>query len=78
MILELTKMQKDMLIGKLQDFYFDAYHEQLGLIGAENFYAFIMKECAPLIYNLALRDAKQVTEQQLASLIEELDVLEKQ
>ncbi|WP_010631254.1 DUF2164 domain-containing protein [Sporolactobacillus vineae] len=75
--MELTKRQKDLLIGKLQDYYFDAYHEQLGLIGAENFYSFIMEECAPLIYNRALRDARHVAEQQMASLMEELDVLEK-
>jgi Uncharacterized conserved protein len=77
MILELAKRQKDILIGKLQDYYFDAYHEQLGLIGAENFYSFIMTECAPLIYNLALKDARQIAGQQMASLMEELDVLEK-
>lgn len=75
--MELTKRQKDTVIGKIQDYYFDAYHEKLGLIGAENFYSFIMKECAPLIYNLALKDARQVAEQQAASLMEELDVLEK-
>lgn len=75
--MNLTKAQKQGLLEKLQDYYFDAYHEQLGLIGAENLLAFFIKDCAPLIYNQALKDAKFVVEQQFSSLEEELDVLEK-
>ncbi|WP_100487903.1 DUF2164 domain-containing protein [Sporolactobacillus pectinivorans] len=75
--MKISKAQKDGIIEKLQSYYFDTYHEELGLIGAENMYSFFMKECAPVIYNTALKDAKYVVEQQMASLTEELDVLEK-
>lgn len=75
-VLKLTKEQKDMLIDKLQSYYFNLYDKELGLIGAENWLSFFMKECAPVIYNQALKDAKFVVEQQFASIQEELDVLE--
>lgn len=75
--MKLSKVQKDQIIENLQSYYFDTYHEQLGLIGAENIFSFFMKECAPMIYNMALRDAKFVVDRQMSSLQEELDVLEK-
>ncbi|GGL62453.1 DUF2164 family protein [Sporolactobacillus putidus] len=75
--MNLTRTQKKELLEKLQSYYFDANHEQLGLIGAENLLTFFMNECAQLIYNQALKDARFVVERQFSSLEEELGVLEK-
>ncbi|MDD9149527.1 MULTISPECIES: DUF2164 domain-containing protein [unclassified Sporolactobacillus] len=75
--MDLTRAQKKELLDKLQSYYFDANHERLGLIGAENLLTFFMNECAPLVYNQALKDARFVVEQQFSSLDEELGVLEK-
>jgi uncharacterized protein (DUF2164 family) len=73
----LGKNQKDLIISKLQSYFYEERQEELGLIGAENLYAFFMEDIAPLIYNLALKDSRQLLEQQWASLEEELFVLEK-
>ncbi|WKB34684.1 DUF2164 domain-containing protein [Terrilactibacillus sp. S3-3] len=73
--MKLTKEEKDILITKLQSYYFNLYNKELGLIGAENWLSFFTEECAPVIYNRALKDAKFVVEQQFASIQEELDVL---
>ncbi|MFC7392803.1 DUF2164 domain-containing protein [Scopulibacillus cellulosilyticus] len=73
----LTQSQKELLINKLQGYFFSERHEELGLIGAENLLDFFLKECAPLVYNTALKDAKHVIDQQFASLEEEIYILEK-
>ncbi|RYL92201.1 DUF2164 family protein [Sporolactobacillus sp. Y61] len=75
--MELPKRQKDEMIEKLKSCYFDTYHEELGIIGAENLYSCFMEACAPYIYNQALKDVKKVTSRQFVSLEEEIDVLEK-
>ena len=73
----LSRAQKDYIISKLQSYYYEERQEDLGLIGAENLYAFIMKDIAPLVYNQALKDVRQMVERQWASMDEELYVLEK-
>ncbi|MGV3487904.1 MAG: DUF2164 domain-containing protein [Tuberibacillus sp.] len=73
----LSRAQKDFIISKLQSYYYEERQEDLGLIGAENLYAFIIDHIAPLVYNQALNDVRQMLEQQWASLDEELYVLEK-
>lgn len=73
----LNRAQKELIISKLQNYFYDERHEELGLIGAENLYAFFIDHIAPLVYNQALRDVRQMLEQQWTSIDEELYVLEK-
>ena len=73
----LSKNEKDLIISKLQSYFYEERQEELGLIGAENLYAFFIKNIAPHVYNLALKDARHMVEQQWSSLEEELYVLEK-
>lgn len=73
----LNKGQKELIISKLQSYFYEERSEELGLIGAENLYAFFIESIAPHIYNLALKDAWQMMEQQWARVEEELFVLEK-
>ena len=73
----LNKEQKDMIISKLQRYYYEERQEELGLIGAENLYAFFIKDLAPYIYNQALKDVRKMMDRQWASIDEELYVLEK-
>ncbi|WP_188497113.1 DUF2164 domain-containing protein [Pullulanibacillus pueri] len=74
----LQQKSKREVIEKLQTYFYDERGEALGLIGAENFYEFIIKEIGPHIYNRALADARQLIEQQAEALKEEMFVLEKQ
>lgn len=73
--MNLTTDQKNAIMIKLQDYFYEERSEELGRIGAENLYAFFMKELAPFIYNLAIKDAKRVIDQEWANLSEEIDVL---
>ncbi|WP_085523788.1 DUF2164 domain-containing protein [Tuberibacillus sp. Marseille-P3662] len=75
--MELKPYEKERIIEALKGYFYDERSEELGMIGAENLYAFILKEIGPLIYNRALNDASMVLERQMDSLIEEMLVLKK-
>lgn len=75
--MELKTYEKEKIIEALKSYFYDERSEELGMIGAENLYAFILKEIGPLIYNRALNDASMVLERQMDSLIEEMLVLKK-
>ncbi|MTT33117.1 DUF2164 family protein [Terrilactibacillus sp. BCM23-1] len=75
--MRLRSEQKNAIIEKLQDYYYTEHEKELGIIGAENLYDFFMKNCAPLIYDLAIEDAQGVILQQFESVREDIEVLKK-
>ncbi|MFD2616761.1 DUF2164 domain-containing protein [Terrilactibacillus laevilacticus] len=75
--MRLRSDQKTVIIQKLQDYYYQEHEKELGIIGAENLYDFFMKNCAPLIYNLAIEDIQGVILQQFESIQEDIEVLKK-
>lgn len=74
-LINIKKGTKDHILSLLQDYYYNERGEELGVIGAENLFHFIEKEIAPIVYNLAVEDAKHVIERQWQSVEEELYVL---
>ena len=40
----LSKNEKDLIISKLQSYFYEERQEELGLIGAENLYAFFYEK----------------------------------
>lgn len=73
----LNSEEKKWAIEAIQEFFYRDRGEDLGLIGAENFLQFINESLAPLIYNRAIRDVKQSILQQVETIEEAVDVLQK-
>lgn len=51
--------------------------EEIGLIASENILEFFNASLAPLVYNRAIRDVKQSVLQQMGTIEEAVDVLQK-
>ena len=64
-------------IEAIQAYYYREHGEELGIIGAENFLEFVTEELGSLFYNRAIRDVKRSVLEQVATIEEAVDVLQK-
>jgi len=77
MFLKLTTAQQELMIADIQDFFYQEREEELTEFAAERVLEFIKEDIAPHFYNAAIRDAKQIVEQQISSLEDEILTLER-
>jgi uncharacterized protein (DUF2164 family) len=56
-LLELNKDQRDLLIYRIQHYFFNERGEELGLLGATLILDFIIEQLAPIFYNQGMDDA---------------------
>ncbi|WLR42412.1 DUF2164 domain-containing protein [Bacillus carboniphilus] len=77
MHMKFPKEKKDLIIEKIQHYFYTERSEEIGLLAAENFLDFALKELGPFFYNGAIKDAQQVVEQKLTNLDEDLHSLER-
>ncbi|MFD1707599.1 DUF2164 domain-containing protein [Siminovitchia sediminis] len=74
---QLPKEKKREMIRDIQAFFLDERDEEIGEIGAEICLEFIQERLGPVFYNQGIRDARDVAEQRMQMLEEDLYALEK-
>lgn len=77
MFLKLTTAQQESMVSDIQDFFYHEREEELTEFAAERVLEFVKEQLAPHFYNAAVKDAKQVVEQQIYSLEDEILTLER-
>ncbi|WP_088103074.1 DUF2164 domain-containing protein [Halalkalibacter urbisdiaboli] len=77
MYIRLPKENKDKIISKLQDYFYNERSEEIGNLAAENLLDFVLKEIGPYFYNQGVKDAKEVFEQKMLSIEEDILSLER-
>ncbi|MBS4195413.1 DUF2164 family protein [Lederbergia citri] len=73
----LTAEKKREMIREIQQFFWEERGEEIGEIAAEAFFEFIKDRLGPVFYNAAIRDAREIAEQRMQTLEEDLYALEK-
>ncbi|MDO7907008.1 DUF2164 domain-containing protein [Paenibacillus sp. JX-17] len=74
--MQIPREQKLIISEGIQHYFQMEFGQEIGQLAAENFMDYMLKELSPYVYNQALADARQVMEQKLASLDDELYALE--
>lgn len=73
----LTKELKDHILDTLKAYFIDERDEDIGDIAAINLLDFISKEIGPHFYNLGVNDAKDMLEQKMMNLEEDIESLKR-
>jgi uncharacterized protein (DUF2164 family) len=74
---KLSKEQQQLMISDIQSFFSQERDEEITEFAAERVLDFIKESLAPHFYNAAVQDARNVLEQQYASLEDEILTLER-
>jgi uncharacterized protein (DUF2164 family) len=74
---KLTKEQQQIMISNIQYFFSEERDEEISEFAAERVLDFVKESLAPHFYNAAVKDIKQVVEQQFSSLEDEILTLER-
>ncbi|WP_053363133.1 DUF2164 domain-containing protein [Bacillus sp. FJAT-27251] len=77
MFYKLSKEQQQRMISDIQTFFSQERDEEITEFAAERVLDFIKESLAPHFYNAAVQDARNVLEQQYASLEDEILTLER-
>jgi uncharacterized protein (DUF2164 family) len=75
--IKLPKEQKAEIIRSVQAYFVDERSEEIGELAADQFIDFMIKELSPYIYNKAIGDARQLMNEKLSQIDDELYTLEK-
>ncbi|GGF33375.1 hypothetical protein GCM10010954_35680 [Halobacillus andaensis] len=73
----LTKEQREYMIDRVQAYFELERDEQLGDLAADQLLEFMVKELGPFMYNKGIYDARQMVEQKVLNLDEDLLSLER-
>jgi uncharacterized protein (DUF2164 family) len=65
------------MISEIQRFFDEERNEEIGVIAAENAFEFFKDTLGPHFYNEAIKDARQLIEQRMNVMEEEMFALEK-
>lgn len=76
-IIEFSKEEKDIIIAKVQRYFEDELHQELGKFDAEFLTDFFSEEIGAYFYNRGLNDAKTVLENKLLDISDALYEIEK-
>ena len=77
MYLKLSNENKEQIKDYVKDYFYQERSEEIGDLAVENLLDFILKEIGPFIYNQAIKDAKEMCEQKMISLEEDILSLER-
>ncbi len=75
-MIKLPREQKLELAGKIQRYFNTEFSLETGQLAAEIFMDYILKEISPYIYNQAIKDARNIIEQRMMLLEEDVCALE--
>ncbi|CAA0105228.1 Uncharacterised protein [Zhongshania aliphaticivorans] len=76
-IIEFSKHEKEIIIAKVQRYFEDELHQELGKFDAEFLTDFFSEEVGAYFYNRGLHDAKLLMEEKLADISDALYEIEK-
>ncbi|MBM7693655.1 uncharacterized protein (DUF2164 family) [Peribacillus deserti] len=76
-MMRLTRDQKNILVEKIQEFFYQEHGEELGNLAGENLLEFIYREIGPYIYNIGISDAKALVQDRMLNIDEDLSSLER-
>jgi uncharacterized protein (DUF2164 family) len=65
------------MISEIQRFFYEERSEEIGNLAAENILEFVKNHLGPYFYNEAIKDARNLMEEKLASVEDDLYALEK-
>jgi uncharacterized protein (DUF2164 family) len=65
------------MISEIQHFFYEERREEIGNLAAENILEFVKNQLGPYFYNEAIKDARHLMEEKLASVEDDLYALEK-
>lgn len=74
---KLSLEKKREMIQEIQDFFLKERGEEIGEFAADICFEFIKERLGPVFYNEGIRDAREVAEQRMQMLEEDLYALEK-
>ena len=77
-VIEFTKQEKAAMVDKLQSYFEDSLDQELGQFDAEFLLDHISNELGAYFYNRGLHDARQVFEQRVQSIDEDIYAIEKE
>lgn len=75
--IEFSNQQKEQIVNKLQSYFEQQLDQELGQFDAEFLLDFISKELGSYYYNQGLQDARNVLEQRLQTIDDDLYAIEK-
>uniref|UniRef100_UPI00403F8EEF DUF2164 domain-containing protein n=1 Tax=Paenibacillus sp. FSL W8-0186 TaxID=2921709 RepID=UPI00403F8EEF len=74
--LKLPREQREQMISLIQEYFDVERGEQIGDLGADGMLDFFLKQIGPYVYNQALSDSRQLVNERMASLEEDIYALE--
>ncbi|MDY0394391.1 DUF2164 domain-containing protein [Virgibacillus halophilus] len=77
MYIKFPQEQREAFLTKVKDYFYMERSEEIGDLAAENMADFIAREIGPVFYNQGVRDAKDMLEQKMMNLEEDISSLEK-
>ncbi|WLD94238.1 DUF2164 domain-containing protein [Alkalihalobacillus sp. AL-G] len=76
-VTKIPKEDRDQLVRSIQAYFLDERGEEIGDLAAGLLLDFFIKEMGPYVYNQGVRDAKDVLQQKVMNLEEDLDALQR-
>ncbi|MFQ3545137.1 DUF2164 domain-containing protein [Halobacillus rhizosphaerae] len=73
----LTKEERGYVMARVQEYFELERDEEIGELAADQLVDYMVKELGPIVYNKAIHDARQMVEQKVMNLDEDLLSLEK-
>lgn len=77
MFIKLSQEQKNRMVADIQRFFEEERGEEIGELAAESVLEFVKEYLGPHFYNQAIKDTKDLVEQKMLSIEEDLYALER-
>ncbi|WP_078410184.1 DUF2164 domain-containing protein [Priestia abyssalis] len=77
MFIKFSQEQKNRMIADIQRFFEEERGEEIGELAAESVLEFVKEHLGPHFYNQAIKDTKELIEQKMLSIEEDLYALER-
>ncbi|WP_079525575.1 DUF2164 domain-containing protein [Halobacillus hunanensis] len=77
MITSLNQEQKEYVIERIKEYFELERGEELGDLAADQFLHFMIQEIGPFLYNQGVKDSRQMVDQKVMNLDEDIRSLER-
>ncbi|MGR3764644.1 DUF2164 domain-containing protein [Rossellomorea sp. NS-SX7] len=74
---KIPKEQKDEMMQSIQTFYYEQTGDEIGDLGAENWFDFFLREIGPFLYNKGVEDSKRVLMDKMLLMEDDLYALKR-
>ncbi len=76
-IVKFSKTEKDAITAKIQNYFSNELHQEIGSFEAAFLLNFFAEEIGPYFYNMALRDAQAILNRRMEDISRAIDELTK-